>query len=339
MAPPASAHTRTTRRICEAIKGRIASGLLGPGARLPSTRSLAAEWGVSRTTVTAAYEQLIAEGYVETRQGARTRVALGLGPAPAPSGRPAPPEVPDRLSAYGRRVAGFDLPPVLDGASTVADFRYGDLAAADFPVLGWRKAVGAALLRRRARRWDARGEQRAPTADRARGSRRQPSPRSGSSRPCSRRRARAAAGTPPPAARRPTAGREPRRRGPPRWCRRGAEPPRHPRPGALPGLQVSFRDQLLVGGRHRRPRDAPLRRQRPGGRKPGAGAEQARGDLALDRLADPPGDPRRRGCFRCHGNELAQCLSRKLDIPCGPVLGHGPGRSRSHADVCPARLP
>ncbi|HYI82909.1 MAG TPA: PLP-dependent aminotransferase family protein [Acetobacteraceae bacterium] len=151
MAPPASAHTRTTRRICEAIKGQIASGLLGPGARLPSTRSLAAEWGVSRTTVTAAYEQLIAEGYVETRQGARTRVALGLGPAPAPSGRPAPPEVPDRLSAYGRRMAGFDLLPVSGGSRTVADFLYGDLAAADFPVLGWRKAVGAALLRHRAR--------------------------------------------------------------------------------------------------------------------------------------------------------------------------------------------
>ena len=37
-----------------------------------------AEWGVSRTMVTAAYEQLIAEGYLETRQRARARVAQGL---------------------------------------------------------------------------------------------------------------------------------------------------------------------------------------------------------------------------------------------------------------------
>ena len=43
-----------TGRICEAIKGRIAAGLYGPGARLPSTRALAVEWGVSRTTVTVA---------------------------------------------------------------------------------------------------------------------------------------------------------------------------------------------------------------------------------------------------------------------------------------------
>ena len=71
MASVAPARARVTQRICEAIKGQIASGLLGPGARLPSTRSLAAEWGVSRTTVTAAYEQLIAEGYLETRRGAR----------------------------------------------------------------------------------------------------------------------------------------------------------------------------------------------------------------------------------------------------------------------------
>ncbi len=151
MAPEAPAPARITQKICEAIKGQIASGLLGPGARLPSTRSLAAEWGVSRTTVTAASEHLIAEGYVETRQGARAQVAQGLGPAPAPPGQPAPPGLPDRLSAYGQRTVEFDLPPVSDGARMVADFRYGDLAAADFPVIGWRKAVGAALLRRRAR--------------------------------------------------------------------------------------------------------------------------------------------------------------------------------------------
>ena len=69
MTQDAQAPERITQRICEAIKGQIASGLLGPGARLPSTRSLAAEWGISRTTVTSAYEQLSAEGYLETRQG------------------------------------------------------------------------------------------------------------------------------------------------------------------------------------------------------------------------------------------------------------------------------
>ena len=60
MTPAVPVPARITQRICEAIKGQIASGRLAPGARIPSTRALALEWGVSRTTVTAAYEQLIA---------------------------------------------------------------------------------------------------------------------------------------------------------------------------------------------------------------------------------------------------------------------------------------
>jgi GntR family transcriptional regulator/MocR family aminotransferase len=151
MAPEVPAPVRITQKICEAIKGRIASGLLGPGARLPSSRSLAAEWGVSRTTVTAAYEQLIAEGYLEARQGARAQVAQRLGRSPAHPGQSAPATGPDRLSAYGQRLADFPLPPVASTERRVADFRYGDLAAADFPRLAWRKAVTGALLRRQPR--------------------------------------------------------------------------------------------------------------------------------------------------------------------------------------------
>jgi GntR family transcriptional regulator/MocR family aminotransferase len=151
MTPGAADRTPITQRICEAIKNQIQAGLFGPGARLPSTRSLAAEWGVSRTTVTAAYEQLIAEGYLETRQGARAQVAQGLGQPTAQPGQPAPTGPTDRLSGYGRRLAAFPLPPVSDADRLVADFRYGDLSAEDFPTLAWRKVVSAALLRRRPR--------------------------------------------------------------------------------------------------------------------------------------------------------------------------------------------
>jgi GntR family transcriptional regulator/MocR family aminotransferase len=151
MGPKAPRLVRVTQQIGEAIKGQIASGLLGPGARLPSTRALATEWGVSRTTVTAAYEQLIAEGYLEARQGALTRVAAGLGPAPAASDPVAPTDQSDRLSAYGKRLSAFALPPLAEGDRMIADFRYGDVAAADFPVIAWRKAVGNAVLRRQER--------------------------------------------------------------------------------------------------------------------------------------------------------------------------------------------
>lgn len=138
----------TAREIGEAIKVQIKSGAYAPGTRLPSTRAFATEWGVSRTTVTAAYEQLVAEGYLETRQGARAMVARGLSPGPAPSKPRAASTARPRLSAYGRRVAALPSPAPLDAGRMIADFRYGDLAAADFPALVWKRAIGAAVLRR-----------------------------------------------------------------------------------------------------------------------------------------------------------------------------------------------
>jgi GntR family transcriptional regulator / MocR family aminotransferase len=142
-----SADTTVARRIREAIKDQIRSGVYGPGARLPSTRALAAEWGVSRTTVTAAYGQLIAEGYLETRPGARASVAQGLGPD-VTKPRRAPAAAAARLSRFGRRVSDLPAPVRPPPGRLVADFRYGDLAAADFPTLAWRRAMNAAILRR-----------------------------------------------------------------------------------------------------------------------------------------------------------------------------------------------
>ena len=60
------------------LRENIRSGRLPAGTRLPSTRGLAAELGVSRGVVTEAYGQLGAEGYLETRQGATVRVAMAV---------------------------------------------------------------------------------------------------------------------------------------------------------------------------------------------------------------------------------------------------------------------
>jgi len=84
----------------------IAEGRLGPGARLPSTRSLAEQMAVARNTVSLAYERLAAEGYVEGRRGGGTRVArdlpdLGAGTAP-PTHAVAIASVPARLSEAAR---------------------------------------------------------------------------------------------------------------------------------------------------------------------------------------------------------------------------------------------
>jgi GntR family transcriptional regulator/MocR family aminotransferase len=60
------------------LRNAIRVGRLRAGAPLPSSRGLAAELGISRGVVTAAYGQLAAEGYLETRQGAPVRVARGV---------------------------------------------------------------------------------------------------------------------------------------------------------------------------------------------------------------------------------------------------------------------
>jgi GntR family transcriptional regulator/MocR family aminotransferase len=60
------------------LRENIRRGHLPAGMRLPSTRGLAAELGISRGVVTEAYGQLAAEGYLETRQGAAVRVARAV---------------------------------------------------------------------------------------------------------------------------------------------------------------------------------------------------------------------------------------------------------------------
>lgn len=140
------------RRIIAAIKEQIHAGAYQPGDRLPSTRTFAAEWGASRTTVTVAYGQLIAEGYLISRTGARPIVAKGLGPAaPVPS-QISPPR---HLSGFAQRLlalAASALPrPATTQPAPIADFRYGDLAGADFPVLAWRRALNRVSLRRKPR--------------------------------------------------------------------------------------------------------------------------------------------------------------------------------------------
>jgi GntR family transcriptional regulator/MocR family aminotransferase len=102
-APPL--HAQLERELREAVR----SGRLAAGSRLPSSRALAAELGVSRGVVVEAYAQLGAEGYLRARQGAAPRVAAVTGenaraapPAAAVSPRyDLRPGIPD-LSAFPR---------------------------------------------------------------------------------------------------------------------------------------------------------------------------------------------------------------------------------------------
>ena len=62
-----------------AIIDRIADGALADGDRLPSTRALAQQTGLSRGTVVRAFDELAAAGFVSSRQGSGTRVSTGAG--------------------------------------------------------------------------------------------------------------------------------------------------------------------------------------------------------------------------------------------------------------------
>ena len=70
------------RQICSQIRALILRGDLAAGQRLPSTRQIAKDIGVARSTVMDAYDQLLAEGYLESRGGSGTRVASGIRPQP-----------------------------------------------------------------------------------------------------------------------------------------------------------------------------------------------------------------------------------------------------------------
>jgi GntR family transcriptional regulator/MocR family aminotransferase len=104
------------------LRDSIRTGRLRAGARLPASRLLAGQLGVSRGVVVEAYSQLVAEGYLVARAGDGTRIAAGVAQQ-APVARPAMPAP--------RRVR-YEL------RSGVPDVSF-------FPRRAWQLAVAAAL--------------------------------------------------------------------------------------------------------------------------------------------------------------------------------------------------
>lgn len=91
------------RQLYEGLRERILDGRLQSGTRLPASRDLAALLGISRNTVTRAFDQLYAEGYVEGRIGDGTYVAelsTASRPAPAVQAKAATSEALQRLQAH-----------------------------------------------------------------------------------------------------------------------------------------------------------------------------------------------------------------------------------------------
>lgn len=130
-------------QLCVALRELILSGGLRAGDRLPATRIVAKDLGVSRTTVIDAFARLQAEGLIEPRTGAGTYVSQALeahrpATAGAASGRAADAARPPRLSRLMARgsQAFFDRLPHEARAFTTA------LPAFDaFPMALWSRHV------------------------------------------------------------------------------------------------------------------------------------------------------------------------------------------------------
>jgi GntR family transcriptional regulator/MocR family aminotransferase len=73
-----ASRTPLTRQIYMQVRSAVLSGALCPGTRVPSSRAMASKLGVARASVVLAYEQLLAEGYVESRQGSGTFISGDL---------------------------------------------------------------------------------------------------------------------------------------------------------------------------------------------------------------------------------------------------------------------
>jgi GntR family transcriptional regulator/MocR family aminotransferase len=119
-------------QIERSIRDDIRAGRLAAGARLPSTRGLAAELGISRGVVSEAYGQLAAEGYLLARQGAPTSVAHTVrAPAPRTAAPSLLPSFAYRLDPGLPDLAGFPRDRWL--RSLRAAWREAPIDAVDYP--------------------------------------------------------------------------------------------------------------------------------------------------------------------------------------------------------------
>mgnify|MGYP001042079047 CR=1 FL=1 len=131
------------RQISDAFRDAILRGELRSGQRIPSTRLLAEELGISRISVISAYEELTAEGYFETRAGSGTFVSHSLPEKlmlcePDTARSTAARASQRTLSRRSERVPSLERPPWVLGKGA---FSIGQPAFEQFPIRTWSRLV------------------------------------------------------------------------------------------------------------------------------------------------------------------------------------------------------
>jgi len=139
--PRRGSRTRTASLHAQ-LRAAILDGRLKAGVRLPSSRSFARTYRVSRNAVVTAFELLLNEGYIESKQGSGTRVAASL-PRTVRRARPASSERhAERLNPVWRQSM-----PRPAAATTACAFTLGAPDRSAFPFDVWRR-LSNDLLRR-----------------------------------------------------------------------------------------------------------------------------------------------------------------------------------------------
>lgn len=134
------------KQLSDRVRENVLSGKLKPGEKLPPTRELAHQLGLSRFTVVEAYKMLISQGYLEAGRGAGSRVSSQLPhvalTAPSQIAEPNPVQNIDseRVSNYAKRLLAV-------GAATIgnpyisAELNYGAANLTLLPLRHWRQSM------------------------------------------------------------------------------------------------------------------------------------------------------------------------------------------------------
>jgi GntR family transcriptional regulator/MocR family aminotransferase len=150
---PLSLQLQVRQRIIDALS----LGILRPGRRLPSTRLLAKQTGVSRNTITLAYDALLAEGHLESR--ARSGIYVPASPqvervTTGRRGLRQPPAAGER-GAAARDEPGFRVPP--NWLQYPYPFIDGCIEPELLPIEGWREALRLSFSKQDLLRWGTTG--------------------------------------------------------------------------------------------------------------------------------------------------------------------------------------
>ena len=127
------------RQLYQQVRGLILDGTLSAGTRLPSTRTLIAELGVSRATVIAAFEQLSGEGFLEARRGDGTYIAPTWGTPVSPARTHRPPLAARGVVTSTRGAELFAHAPSTWTPHESGPFVASQIAVDAFPVRTWRR--------------------------------------------------------------------------------------------------------------------------------------------------------------------------------------------------------